>query len=38
MPYPEMFEGYMIKDQSKWSDFEKKEVSSNGSNRFISYA
>lgn len=25
MPYPEMFEGYMIKDQSKWSDFEKKE-------------
>ena len=28
MPYPETFEGYMIKDQSKWTDFEKKEVSS----------
>ena len=26
MPYPETFEGYFIKDQSKWTEFEKKEV------------
>ena len=26
MGYPETFEGFMIKDQSKWTDFEKKEV------------
>ena len=28
MGYPETFEGYMIKDQSKWTDFEKKEARS----------
>lgn len=36
MPYPDMFEGYMIKDQSKWSDFEKKEVSNDEINRLTS--
>ena len=29
MGYPETFEGYMISDQSKWTDFEKKEVQRN---------
>lgn len=26
MPYPETAEGFMINDQKKWTDFEKKEV------------
>ena len=26
MGYPDTFEGFMIKDQKKWTDFEKKEV------------
>jgi len=25
MPYPETAEGFMIKDQKKWKDFEKQE-------------
>jgi hypothetical protein len=28
MGYPETFEGYMISDQSKWTEFQKKEVRS----------
>lgn len=30
MGYPDSFEGFMIEDQKKWTEFKKKEVCSPG--------